>query len=414
MAATVAAAPVLVSCGDDSSASDGGAATLNWYVFNEPSGAFQKAAADCSAASNGEYNIKLNLLPSDADGQRQQMVRRLAAEDSSMDLLALDVTWTAEFAEAGWIAPFGAADSKEIIDGTLPASVDTATWEDKLYAAPMNSNVQLLWYRKDLVPDPPETWDEMISQARALAAQGKPHYVEVQGAQYEGLTVLFNTLIESAGGSILNPDGTEVSLGEPAVTALEAIQALAQSPAADPSWSNQQEDDNRLAFETGGSPFQLNYPFIYPSALENAPDLAKNIGWTQWPTLVDGQPSHSTIGGINLAISSYSKHQPQAVDAITCLRDERNQIRNAIDGGLPPTIEALYADRQFIDSGYPFAAEIYAALKNASVRPKTPAYQSVSLMTSYTLSPPSSVSASTLDPLSSAISDALESKGLVP
>jgi trehalose/maltose transport system substrate-binding protein len=236
----------------------------------------------------------------------------------------------------------------------------------------------------------------------------------VQGAQYEGLTVLFNTLVESAGGSILNADGTAVSLGEPAVTALDAIQALAQSPAADPSWSNQKEDDNRLAFETGNAPFQLNYPFIYPSALQNNPDLAENIGWAQWPTLVDGQPSHSTIGGFNLAVSSYSANQPAAVDAITCLRNVENQTRNAIDGGLPPTIESLYADRAFIDGGYPFAAEIYAALKNASVRPKTPAYQSVSLMISYTLSPPSSVSAATLDPLSTAISDALESKGLVP
>nr|MDT0664424.1 ABC transporter substrate-binding protein [Micromonospora sp. DSM 115978] len=322
-------------------------------------------------------------------------------------ILALDVTWTAEFAEAGWIVPFGAADSERIVEGTLPSAVNTATWEDQLFAAPLNSNVQLLWYRTDLVPEPPETWDEMIAMAEALAAEGKPHYIEVQGAQYEGLTVLFNTLIESAGGSILNEEGTEVSLGDPAVVALEAIQTHADSPASDPSWSNQQEDDNRLTSETGNSPFQLNYPFIYPSAQENAPDLAENIGWAQWPTLVEGEPSHPTIGGINLAVSSYSGYQSQAVDAITCLRNEQNQIRNAVDGGLPPTIEALYADREFIDGGYPFAAEIYAALQNASVRPKTPAYQSVSLMISYTLSPPRSVSASTLDPLSTAISDAL-------
>nr|MDT0664887.1 hypothetical protein [Micromonospora sp. DSM 115978] len=92
--AAAVVAPVLVSCGGDDD-SDSGTATLNWYVFDEPSGAFAAAAAECSTQSGGEYRIEVNLLPSDADGQRQQMVRRLAAEDSSMDILARDVTWPA-------------------------------------------------------------------------------------------------------------------------------------------------------------------------------------------------------------------------------------------------------------------------------------------------------------------------------
>jgi len=57
---------------------------------------------------------------------------------------------------------------------------------------------------------------------------------------------------------------------------------------------------------------------------------------------------------------------------------------------------------------------IFDTLKQASVRPKTPAYQSVSLQISYTLSPPSSVSASDLGTLRSRIKDAINSKGLVP
>jgi multiple sugar transport system substrate-binding protein len=391
-----------------------GPVTLNWYIFKEPSGAFAAAARECSAGSHGAYQISINLLPNDSDGQRQQMVRRLAAEDSQMDIMGLDVTWTAEFAEAGWVAPIDPAATAKITDGVLPAAVDTATWKGRLYAAPLNSNVQLLWYRKDLVPTPPRTWDEMIAQATALARDGKPHFVEVQGAQYEGYTVLFNALVASAGGSVLSPDGTEVVLGEPAERAVQAIRALADSPAADPSWSNQREDDNRLAFETGAAAFQLNYPFIYPSALANNPELAENIGWTLWPSLVPGKAGRSAIGGINLAVSAYSRHQAEAVDAVTCLRGRDKQIRNAVDGGLPPTLEEVYRDPALVEGGYPFAAAIYGALQNASVRPKTPAYQSVSLQISGMLSPPSGISLDKLGPLRSAISDALESKGLVP
>jgi len=58
--------------------SSGGPVTLNWYIFPEFSGAFVKGAADCSKASNGAYQIKIQTLPNAADGQRQQMVRRLA------------------------------------------------------------------------------------------------------------------------------------------------------------------------------------------------------------------------------------------------------------------------------------------------------------------------------------------------
>lgn len=411
-AVLLVAGAALAGCGG--SGDGGGPAALTWYVYNESSGAFAKSAADCTAASNGQYRISINVLPNDADGQRQQLVRRLAAEDSSLDILTLDVTWTPEFAEAGWVAPFDAAQASTLTAGMLPVAVSTGTWDDRLYAVPLNTNVQLLWYRKDLTPNPPRTWDDMLAAAQRLAAQGRAHRVEVQGAQYEGYTVLFNTLVASAGGQILSADGEQVVLGRPAEQAVEAIGALAHSPAADPSWSNQREDDNRLAFETGSAAFQLNYPFIYPSARQNNPGLADQIGWTQWPSLVDGQPSHSTIGGYNLAIGARSRHQSASAAAIACLTGRPNQIRNAIDGGLPPTLENLYTDRAFIDGGYPFAAAIYQALRTASVRPRTPAYQSVSLQIAHTLSPPARASLGRLSDLRGAIEDAIDSKGLVP
>ena len=46
----------------------------------------------------------------------------------------------------------------------------------------------------------------MITDADQLAKQGKPHYIEEQGAQYEGLTVWFNSMVDSAGGQIITAD----------------------------------------------------------------------------------------------------------------------------------------------------------------------------------------------------------------
>ena len=294
--------------------------------------------------------------------------------------------------------------------------VTTATWKNKLYSAPFNTNTQLLWYRKDLVPNPPKTWDEMISMSEKLAQQGKPHLVEIQGAQYEGYVVWFNTMVESAGGSILNSDNTKAALGQPAVTALETMKKLATSVAADPSLSNQMEDQNRLAFESGSAAFQLNYPFIYPAAKADVPQIFKNLAWTTYPRVKANEPSHVTIGGIDLAVSAYSPHKQQAFKAIECLRGRDNQITNAVQAGLPPVLTSIYENpTASFKKEYPFYQDIFTALTQASVRPQSPAYQNLSILIAATLSPPSGLQPQQdVNDLNSGISDALQSKGLIP
>jgi trehalose/maltose transport system substrate-binding protein len=408
--ALLAGAALLVGCSSDS----GGAPTLNLYIYPDNSGAIQQAVDNCSAASGGKYKITYQKLPNGADGQRQQMVRRLAAKDSSMDILGLDVTWAPEFAEAGWIREWTGDNKAQVENGTLPGPLTTATYKDKLWAAPFNSNTQLLWYRSDLVPTPPTTWDEMLKMASDLAQQGKPHYVEIQGNQYEGIAVWFNTLLVSSGGSVLTPDGTAPSLGPPAVNALTIMHNLATSPAADPSLSVQQENDNRLAMESGVAAFELNYPFVYPSMKSNKPDLFKVFKWAPYPAVAAGQQAHVTIGGINLAVSSYTKHPDLAFEATLCLRNRDNQKIGAVVGGVPPSIADLYDDPS-LQEDYPFAADIKSALESAAVRPLTPAYQNISIVISHAVSPPASINPeSTEKTMASQIKDALASKGLVP
>ena len=403
---------LLVACGGGANA--GGRPTINFYIYPDNSGAVQQAVDTCTKSSGGRYVIKYQKLPTGADGQRQQMVRRLAARDSSMDILGLDVTWAPEFAGAGWIREWTGANKAQAEAGTLEGPLQTATYKGKLYAAPFNSNTQLLWYRSDLVPRPPATWDEMIDMSIALAKQGKPHYIEIQGNQYEGITVWFNTLLASAGGRVLTPDGKRASLGAPAVAALTIMQRLATSPAADPSLSVQMENDNRLAMESGTAAFELNYPFVYPSMKSNQPQLFKSFKWAPYPAVTAGQPAHVTIGGINLAVSTYTSHPDQAFQAALCLRNRENQKVGAIKGGVPPSISDLYDDPS-LQADYPFRKDIQASLATAAVRPLTPAYQNLSIVISHAVSPPASIKPqSTETKMASQLKDALVSKGLIP
>jgi len=412
VASAVLAATGLAAC---SSASAGtGPVTLTYYLYPDTSGATQQAINNCDKASGGKYTISYQPLPQSADGQRQQLVRRLAAHDASIDIMGLDVTWEAEFATANWIEPWTGTYKAQAVAGTIVPALNTAIWKGQLVAVPDNTNTQLLWYRSDLVPNPPATWAEMIADAEQLAKEGKPHYIEIQGAQYEGATVWFNTMVASAGGSILNASATQASLGAPAVQALSIMKELAASPAADPSLSVQMENQNRLAMEGGTAAFELNYPFVYPGMKTDNPKLFKDFKWAPYPGVTPGVPAKVTIGGIDLAVSAYSQHKNLAFQAALCLRDAQNQLIGANVGGVPPTIASLYNDPKLF-ANYPFHADILKALQNASVRPKTPVYQVVSIDISHQISPAASINPeSTLQSLKGSLNNALQSKGLVP
>nr|WP_296067814.1 ABC transporter substrate-binding protein [uncultured Actinoplanes sp.] len=407
--AAIALVAPLAACGSDD---EGGVPTLNFYQF--PVENMQTVVDNCTKAAAGKYKIVYQVLPRTADDQRVQMVRRLAAKDDSMDILGMDVTWTQEFASAKWIREFPEADAAAVRNGTLEGPLASGEYNGKLYAAPNNTNVQLMWYRKDLVPTPPKTWDEMIQQAQQLKAQGKTYQILTMGAQYEGLVVLFNSLVASAGGHVVSDDGKTAVMDAGTVKALDVMRKLATSGVTSPSFSNAIEDDVRLAFQSGGGAFQLNWPYVWASMQSDAPDLAKKVAWAPYPAIDASTPAVTTIGGSNQAVSSYSRHPDLAFDAIKCLRGPESQKYLAINAGQAPSIESVYSDPE-MDKAYPMKATLLQELKTSAPRPRTPAYQNLSTVVAAQLSPPSSIDPQkTAASLKKSIQDAIDSKGVLP
>lgn len=421
LGAGMIAAGLLTACGASSGI------TIN--VYYAPEDHFQQVVDNCNAQAGGRYHIVYNKLQRGADDQRQQMVRRLAAGDTGMDILGLDVTWVPEFAEAGWIEEWTGANKAAAEQDVLPGPLQTATWNGKLYAATKNTNIQLLWYDDRITPDPPKTWDQMIAEAHQLKAAGKPNAILFTGAQYEGLVVFYNTLVASAGGHILSDDGKSVVMDAGAVKALDILKQITSTGITDPSLTSSKEDEVRHAFERGNGAFELNWPFVYASYAEDKPQDLAHFKWTTYPSVYPGQPAKSTIGGYDLAISAYSKHKPEAFEAALCLRDKQNQKFSAVKDGVPPTLESLYTDDTPLDpskpvnadnnpsmlTAYPMRDTILNALKTAAVRPLTPAYQNLSTVMSKVLSPPSKIDPqATADRLRKELSDALQSKGVIP
>jgi multiple sugar transport system substrate-binding protein len=410
----VLVAILAAGCGDDEESGSG--TTLTWFIFNEPSGSPQAAADKCEQESNGAYNIEFEFLPADADGQREQLVRRLGAEDSSVDLIGMDVIWTGEFANAGWITPFPQDVADVVTENVFPSVVKTAEFEGQLYAAPLWSNTQLLWYRTDRVPKAPKTWDEMIDQGVELGPD--KGLIEVQADKYEGLVVWFNQMVESAGGHILaGPEEVDLPQQE-TERALEVMGRLSTSDAADPAITTSEEDPARLAFEAGSAAFQINYPFVYPSAKENAPDIFKVMKAAKYPQVDEGIPSAPPLGGINLGVSAYSENQDLAFEAIECLINPESQIDTAVAGGLPPVREDLY-DSKEIQEAYPgFSDLIRQSIDDAAARPsESPAYADISLAIQEAIHPTTDIDpddpGATYDQLRDLLEQAVNREGLL-
>ena len=370
---------------------------------------------ECNAAADGRYRIVGNLVPSDADGQREQMVRRMAAQDKSVDLLGLDVTWTAEFADAGWIRELTPEQMAASNEGTLQPTIDTTLWQDKQYAIPWHTNVQLLWYRKSLVPTPPETYDEMMAMSQQLKDQDKTYGISITAAQYEGYVVNVNTLINAYGGSVVNEDATKATVNSPqTIEALTLLKKLATSGLTSKSLSNAQEPEVFADMQNDAAAFSVNWPYVLSAMRGANPEIADDLGFAPLPVINKGDPPVATLGGRNLAVSTFSRHPEEAFEAAECIRNPEHQLIIAMESGEPPTHEPIYEQAQFREQ-YPMYEVMLEELKNGVPRPVTPMYQNISTVMSSTLSPPADIEPeAAAEQLQANIQDAIDGKGILP
>jgi multiple sugar transport system substrate-binding protein len=381
---------------------------------------FDKIIAACNKEAAGRYTIVGNLLPSDADGQREQFVRRLAAQDTGMDLLGMDVTWTAEFAEAGWVRELTGEKATAATEGTLEKPVETAKWKDKLYGIPKHTNVQLLWYRKSLVPEAPSTWDQLMQMSQKLKDEGKTYQIAFTAAQYEGYVVNVNNMLAAHGATFVNEDSTKATLDEKAVQGLTLLNKLATSGLTSASLSNAQEPEVFADLQAGRAAFALNWPYVLSAmrtAGESDPkskEVADDLGYAPFPTVKEGDDPKVTLGGMNYAISTYSEHPEETYEAAMCLRKPEHQLQTALEAGDPPVLESVFDEPEF-QKNYPMYEAMLKELESAVPRPVTPIYQNISTLVSTNLSPPSAIDPeqSTAE-LNDLIQEAIEGKGILP
>jgi trehalose/maltose transport system substrate-binding protein len=392
-------------CGDGGGGEEGSA--VQWYI-NPDDGGQAEIAHRCTEAARGRYRIETPVLPRSASDQREQLLRRLAAKDTSIDLMSLDPVFVPEFAEAEFLAPIPEGQARSLSEGALDPAVKGATWNGRLVAVPMWANTQLLWYRKSVarkagldLETAPVTWARLIAAARSTQKT-----VAVQAQRYEGYTVLINALIESARGRIIeNPgassDNIKLGIDSPAgVRAASIIRRLADSGVGGPSLSNADEEAARTLFQGTDGAFMVNWPYVWRAANAAIEDgslsrqVVSDIGWARYPRAMAGAPSHPPLGGIDLGIGRWSEHSEQALDAARCITSAANQAFYFLHDGNPAARADVYSDPRILKA-FPMAPLLRESLRASAPRPQTEFYGDLSAGLQREFHPPDAVTSNT-------------------
>jgi multiple sugar transport system substrate-binding protein len=413
---------LLAACSGDS-----GKPTLNWYINPDGVETLTALAEQCST---DDYDIEIQLLPSGATDQRTQLARRLAAKDSSTDLMSLDPVFVAEFANANWLEELpqdaaATATDEDVLEG----AAETVKWDDGVYAFPQWANTQVLWYRKSLAEaagldmTQPVTWSQVIK-----AAADNDGTVGVQANKYEAYVVWINALIQGAGGDIIsdNEAGKDASVdidSDAGRAAAEVIQELAESAAAQPDLTTSNEGTSLgLMYPEGGAgEFMTNWTFVYKNyeGLIEAGAITQedfdDLGFARYPATVEGEESKPPIGGIDIGVGAYSENTDFALAAAECVTSTEAQVALAVDSGLMPARTSAYEDPKLTEAYPAELLELFSqSVDEGGPRPKSAYYATISAAIQSVWHSPTQVDpASTPEESARFLKDVLEGKALL-
>ena len=320
----------------------------------------------------------------------------LGAKDPSLDVMLIDVIRPAQFQAQGWLEPLdkyfgGDSDRQEFIDGYVPGPVKATTIGTELWALPATTDVQFLYYRKDLLEKykaaVPKTWEELTDTAqKILAAEKNPSLqgLNFQGAPIEGAVCMFLQPFWAAGGDVMQGGKVNVNndFGKKALNLwVDSINKTKISPAL---MAEVRTDDSRRMMQQGNVLFGLNWAYAWAHFQGNGgptsgPTSVKgNIGVARLPAFAGSKVGSSTCqGGASWGISNFSKNKQKAFELLRYMSDTKAQEEFSIKGGFLPVRKSLYNNNNVLRAN-PHYDDLYPVVLKAKPRPVTANYPKVS------------------------------------
>ncbi|MGW2744132.1 ABC transporter substrate-binding protein [Streptomyces sp. NPDC001450] len=354
-----------------------GRGPITYVAGKDATGVVPKVIARWNALHPKE-KVTFIQLPTDADSQRQQMIQNAETKSDAYTVLSLDVVWTSEFAAHQWIDRL--PEQQFPLGKILKPVVETAKYRGALYAAPASSDGGLLYYRTDLlkkagIARPPTTWAQMTADCAKVKKLPEAKDMSCYAGQfqkYEGLTVNFSEAVNSAGGVVTDANGKPDVDTPQARKGLDFLTGAVKDGTIPKEAVTYQEEDSRQAFQGEKLIFLRNWPYVY--ALAEKSNLAGKFAVAPLPGL--NGPGSSSLGGHNLALSSFAKNKATALDFMKFFTSETSASTFLKDASLAPPYADLYDDASLVKQ-YPYLPVLKQSILRAVPRPRVVQYGDV-------------------------------------
>lgn len=325
----------------------------------------------------GEINLQVVRGPLETEAMSDLAISSLLLGKAPFDGLLMDVTWLPKYAAAGWMEPLEDFFNEKDVDALAIGAREGNSYDGHLYRWPLTADMGLLYYRTDLMEQPPETPEELVLVSQSLQKDRKVDWGYVwQGRQYEGLSCVYLEMIDGFGGDWLQPNNNHIGLDlDPGVQAAAWLQELIDQGVSPNAVTNYAEPEALQSFKVGDAAFMRNWPYAWTELQKSDSAVKGNVGIT---TMV-ARPGHSTatLGSWGLTVLKGSAHVNASIEAIRFLTNESSQKQLFLKHGYTPTQQSVFDDPQLLQDK-PILAEFGQALKVVKARPETPLYAQIS------------------------------------
>jgi multiple sugar transport system substrate-binding protein len=284
--------------------------------------------------------------------------------------------------QAQWLSPLDEAVPVELVGDLLPRPAELSRVDGKLLQIPRNLDVRLLHYRRDLIAQVPQTWDELIDTAAALTRADSNGEATFYGFLFpgrdSGLFGTFYELLVSAGGDLFDADLRPAFDSEAGHWAVERIVELHHTRRVTPhDLPNWHYDEISASFRAGHAAMVSDWPGSFHLYREPSTcSVAEHVGLALLPEGPGGMRA-AYAGCHSFAIPQRARNPEGAIALVRHLTSLAAQLSEARHGAIPCRASALAAVRSGLVSD-PAAAERWRLLaeteKTMIVPPRFAAY----------------------------------------